>query len=217
MKLLCITDLHGSRSALVRILQREPAADVILLGGDLTNFGTTEQAEAIVLECRRVSKRPVLAVAGNCDSPEIDQRLVTLEVSLFRRGVFEQGVGFYGVSAMPPWRGDMYELTEEEIAAALRAGRAMVAGAPREVVLSHPPPRGTRVDATAAGAHVGSVAVRSFIDDVQPALVVCGHIHEACGIDRVGKTVVVNCGYGGKGYYAVAELAEAVEVELRQA
>jgi Icc-related predicted phosphoesterase len=216
MKLLCITDLHSQRAALERILEAENSVDIVLLGGDVTNFGTPAEAEDVVRRLQR-TRADVLAVAGNCDSEAIDRRFVELGVSLFGRGVAREGVGFYGVSAMPPWRGTMYELSEAEIAAALQAGRAQLKQPCLEVVLSHSPPRDTHLDRTAQGEHVGSSAVRQFIETAQPALVVCGHIHEARGIEQVGLTRVVNCGPGFRGRYAVIEADQSVQAELRTA
>jgi hypothetical protein len=46
--------------------------------------------------------------------------------------------------------------------------------------------------------------------------VVCGHIHEGRGIDRVGGTTIVNCGLAHGGSYACVELTGRVQVELRQ-
>lgn len=217
MNLLCITDLHGSQTALEAILAEAGPVDVILLGGDLTNFGTPNVAEEIVAAARSANPR-VLAVAGNCDSPAIDERLAQLGVSLFGRGVIEGDAGFYGVSAMPPWMGTMYELSEEQIAAALEAGRRDVQGTPRAVVVSHPPPRDTKVDKTRGGDHVGSTSLREFVERTAPDLLVCGHIHEARGLDRIGPTTVVNCGPGFRGDYAVAHLENSgVRVDLRTA
>jgi Icc-related predicted phosphoesterase len=218
MRMVCLTDLHGDTQALDRILADAGPADVVLLGGDITSFGTPNTAEFLV---RRAMEHclHLLAVAGNCDSAAIDERLASLGVSLFGRGVKLQGVGFYGVSAMPPWTGTMYELSEDEIAASLGAGRRQLTPPQpeREVVLSHTPPRGTRLDRTRRGEHVGSVAVRQFIERVQPALVLCGHIHEARGIDRIGATTIVNCGPAFDSQYAVAEIDADVQVELRDA
>lgn len=216
MILLCITDIHGDLASYQRILQYPDPVDVILLGGDLTNFGTPDQAEGIVRAAQQRCPM-VLAVAGNCDSAAIDQRLSELGVSLFGRGIEYQRVGFYGVSAMPPWQGTMYEISEARIAGALDEGRAMLKSVTREVVLSHTPPRGTRIDATQRGAHVGSTSVRELIDRVQPALVVSGHIHESRGIDKVGRTAVVNCGPAFKRHFAVAELSLEVRVTLQRA
>ncbi len=216
MRIVCITDLHGDPLPLDRILTDAGQVDVILLGGDITNFGTPNAAEFLV---RRAQEHCpcVLAVAGNCDSQAIDERLTSLGVSLFGRGVMHQQAGFYGVSAMPPWTGTMYELSEDEIARALWAGREQLTQPPCEIVLSHTPPRDTLLDRTRRGEHVGSQAVRQFIEQVQPALVLCGHIHESRGVDRIGATTIVNCGPAFAGQYAVAEVDAAVRVELREA
>lgn len=216
MKLLAITDLHGDRPALERILERTGDADVILLGGDITNFGSVEDAESL-LGVVTATKATVFAVAGNCDSPAIDHMLAERGVSVFGRGSVHRDVGIYGVSAMPPWMGNMYELSEEEIGAALEKGREEAAGARNEVVLSHPPPRNLTVDRTSGGTHVGSTALRNFIDRVQPILVVCGHIHEARGIDSAGDTTVVNCGPAFDGSYAVIDVDDDVKVQLERA
>lgn len=216
MKLLAITDLHGDRPALERILERAGDADVILLGGDITNFGSVEDAESL-LGVVTATKATVFAVAGNCDSPAIDRMLAERGVSVFGRGSVHGELGIYGVSAMPPWMGNMYELSEEEIGAALEKGREEAAGARHEIVLSHPPPRNLSVDRTSGGTHVGSTALRNFIDRVQPILVVCGHIHEARGIDSAGDTTVVNCGPAFDGSYAVIDVDDDVKVQLERA
>jgi Icc-related predicted phosphoesterase len=216
MKILCLTDLHGEDHALRSIVEASPDVDMLLMGGDLTNFGTPNQAEKLVKIAQQTCPY-ILAVAGNCDSPLIDQRLAELGISLFGRGVLRDQTGFFGVSAMPPWMGTMYELEEAEIAAALRSGASEVADAERLVLLSHAPPRNCQVDCTRRGDHVGSSAVREAIDQHQPWIAVCGHIHEARGIDQIGSTTVVNCGPAFQGSYALVTLNDHVEVELRTA
>ncbi len=216
MKVLGITDLHNSRSALQQILAGAGSADLVLLGGDLTNFGSPDEAEEIIRLAQDFCPN-VLAVAGNCDSAQIERRLVELGVSLHGRGVVHHGTGFHGLSAMPPWRADMYHFSEDELAELLRSGYAQLDGAQRHVVLSHCPPRDAVVDRTSMGTNVGSTALRTFVDQRQPALVLCGHIHEGRGSQRLGRTRVVNCGPAAAGYYAVAELADEIQVEMRQA
>ncbi len=215
MKLLCITDLHGDHKVLESILLHAGPVDLVLLGGDITHFGTPNCAEAVVQRLQHAGAK-VLAVAGNCDSKAIDQRLIELDVSLFGRGVQHGQVGFHGVSGMPPWHGTMYELTEEQIADALCDGDAQLNSDQHRVLLSHSPPHGTSLDRTRHGDHVGSTAVREFIDRRQPALVVCGHIHEARGIERLGDTQIVNCGPAYRGSYALAELNAGFEIHLRR-
>ena len=45
----------------------------------------------------------------------------------------------------------------------------------------------------------GSKSIRKAIDEFQPDLLLCGHIHEAEGIeDKINKTKVLNVGKEGK-------------------
>ncbi|NLF70990.1 MAG: YfcE family phosphodiesterase [Candidatus Anammoximicrobium sp.] len=216
MRIVCLTDLHGDPAALDRILVDAGPADVVLLGGDITNFGTPNAAEFLVQRAQQHCPH-VGAVAGNCDSQAIDERLAALGVSLSGRGVRHGQAGLYGASGMPPWTGTMYELSEDEIARTLWAGRGQLTPPAWEIVLCHVPPRGTRLDRTCRGEHVGSHAVRQFVEQAQPALLLCGHIHESRGTDRLGDTILVNCGRAFAGQYAVAELDSQVRVELREA
>ena len=216
MRFLGITDLHGNWPTLQRIVAEAGPVDAVLLGGDITHFGSADAVEQAV-RLAGASGSAVLAVAGNCDSAQIDQRLVELGVSLDGRGVKLEGVGVHGVSAIPPWIHKMYQSTEEELGAALEAGYAQVVGAAHHCVLAHVPPHGLKLDQVFFGRHVGSKALRAFVDQRSPALVLCGHIHEGRGVEQVGPTMVVNCGYGAKGNYALVEVDHEVSVELRRA
>ncbi len=208
MRLLCITDIHGAQKRFREILAREAdLVDIILLGGDITNFGTPEDAAWFLRQAEATGK-PVFAVAGNCDSPQIDRLLAERGVSLAGFGRRVGSIGFYGVSAAPVWHGMTYEMPEEELAVYLRTGAEQIGDAAVEVVLSHPPPRDTAVDVVRSGAHVGSTAVRDLVEQRRPALVVCGHVHEGRGTDRLDRTLVVNCGPAVAGYYAVATVDE---------
>ena len=215
MRILSITDLHGDRRSLGRILEHAGPVDLILFGGDITHFGSPEEAENLV-DTARQSGTSVLAVAGNCDSAAIDDRLAQLDVGIHGRGRIFRGVGLQGLSGMPPWRGTMYQFTEEQLAASLEAGWAELNGCGPHVVVSHAPPRGI-VDRTSTGKQAGSTALRTFIEEKEPALVLCGHIHESRGIKALGQTTVANCGVAAQRYYAMAEVDEKVNVELYRA
>jgi Icc-related predicted phosphoesterase len=51
---------------------------------------------------------------------------------------------------------------------------------------------------------VGSIAVRTFIEEKQPLLCVTGHIHESKGQDYIGRTLVLNPGMMKDGGYIEA-------------
>jgi Icc-related predicted phosphoesterase len=72
----------------------------------------------------------------------------------------------------------------------------------RTVLVSHSPPHGTACDMIDARTHVGSRALRAFVETHQPPLVLSGHIHESPRVssayrDTIGRTIVVNPGQFG--------------------
>lgn len=70
------------------------------------------------------------------------------------------------------------------------------------IYVLHSPPHGTRCDMVAHGLHVGSRAIRRFVERQQPPLVLSGHIHESPRVsssfrDAIGRSVLVNPGQFG--------------------
>jgi Icc-related predicted phosphoesterase len=73
-----------------------------------------------------------------------------------------------------------------------------------DILVSHQPPYGVldRVGAKYApkgwvGKHAGSRLLLDYISKHKPRYVICGHIHEARGVKKVGKTTVINAGCCG--------------------
>lgn len=215
MNILALTDIHGAYDAAESIL-RKIAPDVLVIGGDLTTAGSVGEAER-ALQRFQPHAQHILCVAGNMDSPEHDDLFVRMGISINGRGVRIGDVGFCGASGAPSSRlHTPYEIGEEEIERRLRAGYAELKGCRRVILVPHAPPFGTRVDILHSGIHAGSSAVRDVVEDLEPDLVLCGHIHEARGLDVVGKTKIVNCGPAVHGSYALLELDAEIRVELRR-
>jgi Icc-related predicted phosphoesterase len=110
------------------------------------------------------------------------------------------------------------EWTESEIADHLDAAHEGVAATTPFVLVSHQPPVDTVVDRAGVGKHVGSAAVRHFIERHRPMLCVSGHIHEAQGTDRIGDTLLINPGPFLDGQYAWIEIdGRECHAEVRRA
>jgi Icc-related predicted phosphoesterase len=216
VRIIAFTDIHGAYEKVVRVLGSEETFDAVILGGDLTTGGSAREARDAVRLMLDFQK-PVLAVAGNMDPQPVEDELRALGISIDGCGRVIDGVGFFGVSAAPisPLN-TPNEITEEEILLRAERGWSAVEGCRRTVFVPHAPPAGT-LDRIRNGRHVGSTAVREFIERRKPDLVVCGHIHEARGIDHIGATTAVNCGPAGKGSYAVIDISEELRVTLREA
>ena len=215
MRIAYVVDVHGRFDAVPEALARIGPVDLLVVGGDLTTSGSPDDARRAIERWQPLAPR-LFALAGNMDSAAIDQLLDELGVALDGRGVVIGETGVFGVSAAPisPLR-TPYELADAELERRIERAFAQVADARVRVFCPHAPPAGTACDRLRSGEHVGSVVVRSFVEREQPDLVLCGHIHESRGEDRLGASRIVNPGPVGAGHYAVVEVVGGrVEVTL---
>lgn len=213
MRLGFVADIHHHFQVVDQILESVGALDLLVIGGDLTNRGTPQEVCSALQ--RWQSRVPqLLAVTGNMDTHAIEQAISDLGLSLHGRGIRLGEIGFFGVSAGPfsPLNSP-YELSEEEIAHQLDQGFRTVAEARVHVLVTHAPPWNTPLDYTWHGTHAGSRAVREFILQHHPQLVLCGHIHEARGQAYLGKSLVINPGPARAHHYLVVRIEEEVVIE----
>jgi Icc-related predicted phosphoesterase len=214
LKIAFLVDVHGRFEAVGDAMRSIGEADLLVVGGDITTAGTPDDARRAIEGWRRLAPR-LVALSGNMDSPEIDALLGELGVGLDARGVAFGEVGVFGVSAAPKSPlNTPYELTEEELANRIAKGFDAIRACPVKIFCPHAPPRGTACDRLRSGEHVGSVAVREFVEREHPDVVLCGHIHEARGIDELDDSRVVNPGPAAAGHYAIVEIGETVSVRL---
>jgi len=215
MKIVALTDVHGAYGIVRSILEREAPFDAVVIGGDLTTRGTPEEAEAAIRSFGAFGS-PVVVVAGNMDSPEVERAMGDAGLLIDGKGVVLEGVGFFGVSASPPTpMHTPYEIPEEEILKRSEAGWSDLGEATIRVFVPHAPPWNTRLDVLRNGAHAGSVSVRRVVESLSPDVVICGHIHESRGMDRLGRTHMMNCGPASDGKYGVVLAGETLELALR--
>ncbi len=109
-----------------------------------------------------------------------------------------------------PWNTPR-EVPDKKLAKIIQERVKMVSTGDRSKVIFnfHPPPHNTKIDLApkldknlrpvyVGGApemvHVGSTSVRKAIEEYQPILGLHGHIHESSGVDKIGKTLVMNPG-----------------------
>ena len=206
MRIAYVVDVHDRFEAVPALVRGLGELDVLVVGGDITTMGTPDDV-TFAVELWRPLARRLLAVAGNMDSPAIDERLRELGVSIDARGVAIDDVGFAGASASPvtPLH-TPYELEDDAFAARAASGLADIAGCRVRVLCPHAPPLGTACDRLRSGEHVGSAELRWLVEHEQPDLVLCGHIHESRGEDVVGVTRIVNPGPAASGHGALVEV-----------
>ena len=200
-----IGDIHENVAALDRLAGLPDLADAagIIVSGDLTVLGDAAKARRVVEAVRRLGP-VILAQIGNMDRADVDAYLTDEGINLHASGrATPEGVGIFGVGwSTPTPFGTPSEAGEERIAAWLETAHAVVAGCRHLLLVSHTPPVNTATDRVRSGMHVGSQAVRAFIERVQPDVCLTGHIHEARGEDVIGRTQVVNPGALADGWHA---------------
>jgi len=193
MRIVVFSDIHGDLAALERVLAIE--ADYYFAAGDLVNWARGLDHVGRLLS-RRAGRIHVLP--GNHESArDIAELCRTYGLEDLHGKSFEAGgyrIAGLGYSNPTPFN-TPGEYSEKELAERLEAFAALE----RLILICHCPPKGTPLDEAGPGRHLGSQAVRDFIDKHQPELFFCGHIHEAHGATaQIGRTRAFNVGKAGR-------------------
>jgi uncharacterized protein len=180
--------------------------DLVIISGDLTNFGGVEDARKVLADVRRACPN-ILALSGNLDRREVMPFLEEEGISLHGTGTVIEGVGIFGCggSNITPFHTPT-EFTEDEIAETLQSGYEKVRTHRPLLMICHTPPYDTKCDRIAGGKPAGSIAARRFIEEVKPDVCISGHIHESAAVDSIGPTVILNAGPFKSGGYIVVRL-----------
>lgn len=212
---IAIGDVHNDTAKLAGINDLAGAAGVIV-SGDLTFLGGTEDAQQVLHSIAGQAKI-IAAQIGNMDKPEVTGLLQKQSINLHGKAIkVHPALTLIGVggSNKTPFNTPS-EFSEDEIAALLQEALSIAGDYENLILVAHTPPLNTECDRLANGGHAGSSAVREFIEKVQPAVCLCGHIHEARGMDMIGNTPIINTGAFADGGYAKISLEnDALEVAL---
>lgn len=194
MQIIAIPDIHAQAEALHDIAKPISDADMVLLPGDMTNGGPNGvEAMRKVLDVLASLNEHIYTVPGNMDTEAVLAMTSEMGINLHRQHVVLGDIALCGLGGALPFYG-RFVFSEEVLAEYLEES---VAGLPENmpmVLVSHQPPYGTVCDQLENGEHVGSHAVRAFIEQHQPLVVFCGHIHSGIGKDRIGESVILNPG-----------------------
>jgi Icc-related predicted phosphoesterase len=179
-----------------------------VIAGDLTSARTRAEATDVIACVEQYSTR-ILAIHGNWDRLEVKDFLEEKGYSLHGKGRVQDGIGFFGLGGSSPTPiHTASEYTEKEIALILQTGYQQAQDASQTVMVSHVPPRGVRDRSFIFGLRGGSHSVKAFLEVNPVTLCLCGHIHEAAGIERFCDTLVANSGSFKKGHYLTIEIGQ---------
>jgi uncharacterized protein len=190
MRLYAVADIHGRSDQIAAIKRNleKYRPHVLVAAGDITTFRKASFVSAL-----GDLPLPVLSIRGNTDLKKVESWFALKENILFlnNRDVVLQGVHFAGVSGTIPIPFRSRIAFREQVI----WNRLMPRITPQTVLIAHPPPWGC-LDRVMGKYHAGCKSLEVVIRRCQPALLICGHIHEDSGMACLDKTRIVNCAMG---------------------
>lgn len=202
VRILHITDVHGSRKGLEIINSFAPKVDLIVVAGDVAMdpaFFRRFYSEACELG-------RVLYVLGNNEHPSFEAPSGCIKLDGRKLEVMGLTFGGLGGSPITPFN-TPNEYRDED------AGPILESLGYVDVLVSHTPPYGTGADLSAVG-YIGSKAVREYMERYRPRAILSGHVHEASFAGPVEGVIVVNPGMARLGKYALLEINSSVSYEI---
>lgn len=193
MRILAFTDLHADMGVLARLVKRakKDDVDILLTAGDYSIF--EEHTHRVLRELDAIGK-PVVFIPGNHESEtsaKAAEKKYKNLVNIHKKTWEKDDVCFMGYGE------GGFAKTDATFREYARKWRSEIKNK-KTVFVTHGPPHGTKLDALHDG-YVGNSDYTKFAERFQPALYICGHIHENAGkVDKIGKTIVVNPGWEGK-------------------
>jgi Icc-related predicted phosphoesterase len=158
------------------------------------------------------SDKLIVVTPGNDDIVELDSTIKEHSRITYPIGKAVKLTQGYEMISMDysnptPWDTPR-ECSEEDLWKKLEGLTALISGDWSKVICNfHDPPYGTRLDLApkldkdlkpvfhlGIPEYVGSKSVRRFLEKYQPLLSLHGHIHEASGMEEIGKTMAFNPG-----------------------
>lgn len=191
MKILAIGDIHGNSKEATRLAEKavSEAVDLVVLCGDLT---LAEQKLDYILGPFINRKLKVAFVPGNHESAATADFLATKYGAINLHGSYhtDKHVGFFGCGG--GISGPVHMMHEADIFETLKTAHYGIKNSPKRIMVTHVHPKGTLMERF-SGFVEGSSGVRKAIEELEPDLVLCGHVHEARGIEEmIGKSKVIN-------------------------
>ncbi|WP_212524963.1 metallophosphoesterase family protein [Actibacterium sp. MT2.3-13A] len=189
MRVLAFSDLHHSSGRAAALVEAAREADLVIGAGDFCNMRRDLRA---ALDLLSGIAAPLVLVPGNAESGD-ELRAAAPEGAhvLHGQGCEIGGLRIFGLGyAVPvtPFGSWSCDLSEQG------AGAMLAACEGADILVTHSPPKGV-ADVTSGGLSVGSTAIRAAIERLQPALALCGHVHDSWGQEgTIGATRVVNLG-----------------------
>lgn len=214
VRIAALSDIHcgkASGGTLQAVFGRAASeADIVVLCGDLTDYGLPEEAKLLVRELGPLSRLPVVAVLGNHDfeagrQDEVRDILLEGGVKVLDGDSFEShGIGFAGVKgfcggfgrgALGPWGEEIVKrFVHEAVNEALKLETALARlRTPQRMAILHYAPIRETVEGEPPEifCYLGSSRLEEPLSRYPVTVVVHGHAHNGAPEGRTQRGVPV--------------------------
>eukprot|EP01118_Nematostelium_gracile_P014191 TRINITY_DN5481_c0_g1_i1.p1 TRINITY_DN5481_c0_g1~~TRINITY_DN5481_c0_g1_i1.p1 ORF type:complete len:265 (+),score=59.81 TRINITY_DN5481_c0_g1_i1:116-910(+) len=168
-RIVCISDSH-TRASSINI----PFGDILIHAGDFTQKGTKEEAQEFNDWLGSLPHKHKIIILGNHESKWGGGKqiiaTITNAIVLSDKMIEIDGIRMYGTI----WKPDYNKIPLDV-----------------DILITHEPPLG-KCDMTNTGYHIGSQELADVISLKRPKIIICGHIHEAYGVEKHSQMVVIN-------------------------
>ncbi len=196
MKILAAGDIHGDRSLAEKLAKQAESekVDLVILCGDLTQ--EEQSTEGIIGPFLKKGQRVVI-IPGNHETFATADFLAELYGIKNLHGCYlkYKDLGIFGCGGADI---GLSKLTEDEIFYNLKKGFQGVKDLKKRIMVTHIHPEKSIIEKFSRFV-AGSKSVRKAIDEFKPDILICGHVHEAEGLEeQIGNTKVINVSKSGK-------------------
>lgn len=194
VRIFAAGDFHGDKTSAKGLAQRaiDEKADIIILNGDIVE---EEDTEGVMHHFVKTGK-PIFLVPGNHDWFATD--LLAIQYKAENLHGKSKQIGQVGIFGCGGTNAGINMLTEKEIYDTIKNTHTEIEKMQKKILVTHIHPANTTMEKFSQYVR-GSIGLRKAIDATKPDIVLCGHVHEAEGIEeKIGKTTVINVGKKGK-------------------
>jgi len=195
LRILAAGDFHGDVNLAKRLADQADKEDVdlVILNGDIVE----DESPLGIIGPFVEKKKRVFIVPGNHETIATADFLAEMYniTNLHGYYVRYRDIGLFGCGGANV---GLTQLTDDEIFDTLKKGFEKIKDMPKKIMVTHIHPADTIMEKFSQFVQ-GSKGLRKAIETFKPDLLICGHVHEAEGIEeKIGKTLVMNVGKKGK-------------------
>lgn len=200
LRILAASDIHGDQTIVKKLAERaeKENVDLVVLCGDLT---MNEMSTANIIGPFAAKHKKVLLIPGNHETVATADFMAEVynpyAKNIHGYSVKYKDVGIFGAGGATNV-GPQAPISETEMYDLLKKGFDKISDLKKRIMVTHVHPTDSKMEKFSRFVP-GSSGVKKALDKFKPDILLCGHTHEAQGLEEmIGKTRVINVGPKGK-------------------